>query len=146
MQSKMRDKEEIREEEEEPELRAAEKAAIIMVSMGEECAGELMRYLSDVEIEDPGAAEIRATTDEGSVDYALAATDFRIECRAARGGAVVADASLQSLIDGGVVQRAEADDGATVFTSGTGAKAVVLEASAGDVTVSLLSRSPKIWQ
>ena len=100
----------------------------------------------DVDIEDVGPAEIHAAADEGSIRYALTSTDFRVECRVGGGGTVIADASLQALIDGGAVQRAETGDGVVVFTSGAGAKSVTLEASAGDVAVSPLSRSPKMWQ
>ncbi|MEW6754800.1 MAG: flagellar motor switch protein FliG [Candidatus Latescibacterota bacterium] len=51
MQYKTHRKEDLRREEE-GDLSPAQKAAIIMVSLGEDCAGELMKFLSDVEIED----------------------------------------------------------------------------------------------
>ncbi len=45
-------KEEIKREAEEEELSPQEKAAILMVALGEESAGEVMKYLADYEIED----------------------------------------------------------------------------------------------
>ena len=45
-------KEEIKREAEEEELSPQEKVAILMVALGEESAGEVMKYLADYEIED----------------------------------------------------------------------------------------------
>ncbi len=45
-------KEEIKREAEEEELSPEEKAAILMVALGEESAGEVMKYLADYEIEE----------------------------------------------------------------------------------------------
>ncbi|MFA6112077.1 MAG: hypothetical protein WDA75_25235, partial [Candidatus Latescibacterota bacterium] len=42
-------KDELRREEE--DLAARDKAAVLMVALGEECAGEVMKYLSDFEVE-----------------------------------------------------------------------------------------------
>ena len=45
-------KEEIKKGAEEEELNPQEKAAILMVALGEESAGEVMKYLADYEIEE----------------------------------------------------------------------------------------------
>lgn len=100
---------------------------------------DLRTRAGDIGVEDPGGGAVSATADDGRIEYALASTDFRIECEAGEGGAVLLDAALQSLVDSGDVERFDGD-GVVVLTAGSGAKAVSLLAPAGDIGVSLLSR------
>jgi hypothetical protein len=99
----------------------------------------------DIDLDDPGDADVRAATDEGTVAYAFSSADFRIECDPGEDGAVLVGEALQALIDAGTVARSE-QDGLVVLTSGTATKRVALAAAGGDISVSLLSRSPKMWQ
>ena len=46
------DKEETSEEEEESELPTMQKVAILFISLGEDVSGEVMKHLSDFEIEE----------------------------------------------------------------------------------------------
>jgi hypothetical protein len=99
----------------------------------------------DIDLEDPGTGNVLASSEDGSIDYALALTGFRIECDPGDDGAVLLDDALQSLVDAGTVQRTE-EGGIVVLGYGSAAKAVALTAEGGDISVSLLSRSPKTWQ
>lgn len=128
-------KETVRREEE--ELTAREKAAIFMVALGEECAGEVMKYLSDFEIEEltqiitelkslPSALQDQVLEEfeqhllvgeylsQGGVDFARAALERAVGSRKAQ---EILDRIMSNVSSGFYMLRNVAPEQITPFIS-----------------------------